>query len=119
MPDVFEDKSKLASDNTNTFDKRTGERKPKANEYSPPKPHRFRDEAEIELGMKDFITRVKIDPIENPHALSVFAQKPKFITDKEKEKEEAKDALDKFLAAGKPHDWIKYHSLPELLEPVT
>jgi len=84
VPDCFEDKSKLAINLTNTFDKKTGEREPKVNEYSPPKPHKYRDEAEIELGMKDFITRVQVDPIENPHGLSVFAQKPKFITDKER-----------------------------------
>ena len=44
--------------------------------------------------------------MENPHGLSVFAARPKFITDKEKEVAEKQEALEKFQAAGKPHDWI-------------
>lgn len=44
--------------------------------------------------------------IENPHGLSAFAQRPKYLTDKEKADSEKEEAMQKFLAAGKPHDWL-------------
>jgi hypothetical protein len=42
--------------------------------------------------MKDFMLRVRPPLIDNPHNLSVFAARPKFITDKEKQVAEAKMA---------------------------
>ena len=33
--------------------------------------------------------------------------------------EDKQEAIDKFLAAGKPHDWLQYHKLPMRLEPMT
>jgi len=27
--------------------------------------------------------------------------------------------MKKFIEAGKPHDWIKYHKLPDKLEPIS
>ena len=66
---------------------------------------------EIEPGMKDFELRPKKHEIENPHNLSVFADRPKFITDKERELNEKYLADQKFAASGKPHDFIKYYKL--------
>jgi hypothetical protein len=54
------------------------------NEYLDPKNHVFREEKEIELGMKDFELKVGKIEIENPHGLSVFEKKPKYLIDKEK-----------------------------------
>jgi len=121
VPDVFADKVKIAEDTLNRIDRKTGVKIPHVNEYDPPKDHKFRDEAEIEIGMNDFMLppRIHAPAMENPHGLSVFAQRPKFITDKEKAKAEQQEAEEKFLAAGKPHDWIKYHKLPEKLLPVS
>lgn len=62
---------------------------------------------------------IKPNPIENPNGLSVFAQRPKYITDKEKEKAEKEDEERKLLASGKPHDWLKYHKLPDKLLPIS
>ena len=72
VPDVFEDKSRLAKGAFNKLNKKTGVMVPESNEYSPPKAHVFRVEKEIEQGMKDFATRVKPVAIENPHGLSAF-----------------------------------------------
>jgi hypothetical protein len=68
--------------------------------------------------MKDFMLRFRPPVIDNPHNLSVFASRPKYLTDKEKQQEEEKVAQDKFLAAGKPHDWLKYHDLNHKYIPV-
>jgi hypothetical protein len=57
--------------------------------------------------------------MENPNGLSVFAQRPKYITDKEKAMREKQEEIDKFIAAGKPHDWLQYHKLPSRLEPIS
>lgn len=86
VPDVFEDKSLLAKVSYNKFDKKVGKHIPVAKEYEAPKPPVFRTEKEIELGMKDFERRFKPDPIENPHNLSAFDSKPKFIAEKLKAK---------------------------------
>jgi len=63
-----------------------GLRKPKVNEWKLPKPHQFRKDAELDFGQRDFYLppMIKPNPIENPNGLSVFAARPKFITDKEK-----------------------------------
>ena len=53
-------------------------------EYDDPKPHEYRKMREILPGEADFNLRFKVDEIENPKGLSVFADKPKYITDKEK-----------------------------------
>jgi hypothetical protein len=68
----------LAYKNLNKYDRKVGKSIPTANEYAAPKPPVFRTEKEIEVGMKDFERRFKPDPIENPHALSVFDQKPRY-----------------------------------------
>ena len=69
--------------------------------------------------MKDFLLRVRPPPIDNPYNLSVFAARPKYITDKEKQIAEAKEAEEKFLAANKPHDWLKYHDLNHRYIPMS
>ena len=106
VPDCFNAKMTTEKFNNNYVDKKTGQKINLRGEYSPPKPHKYRDEVEIEPGMKDFELRFKVDKMENPHGLSVFAQRPRYITDKEKAMQEKQDAIDKFLAAGKPHDWL-------------
>jgi hypothetical protein len=84
VPDVFADKNRKAIDEKNTVDKKTGTLIPIINEYVAPKAYKFRDEFEVELGMKDFLLRTKPPAIDNPKGLSVFAARPKYITDKEK-----------------------------------
>lgn len=112
VPDCNADKAKLADSNLNQLDPETGLKVPKIFEYAVPKAYQFRKEAELELGQKDFSLRNKVPEMDNPHGLSVFAAKPKFITDKEKERAEKTEAHEKFMKAGKPHDWLKYHKLP-------
>lgn len=118
VPDIFADKNRKAIDEMNTKNKKTGALTPILNEYVAPKPPKFRDEFEVEPGMKDFLLRTKPPMIDNPKGLSVFAARPRYITDKEKEVAEKQKALDDFIKAGKPHDWYMYHKLPALLEPV-
>jgi len=55
---------------------------------------------EIEPGMRDFELRLKKHQIENPHNLSVFSDKPKFITEKAREIHEKQLADAKFAATG-------------------
>lgn len=101
------------------MNKTTGERKPKPNEYYDPKNPKFREEFEVIGDMKDFQLRIKPQIIDNPHGLSVFQQIPKFITEKEKEVTDKQEAIRKFQEAKKPHDWIKYHKLPEVLTQIS
>jgi len=54
VPDIFEDKTLMSRTHNTYFNKDTGQVMPVANEYTPPKPHKFRDEFELEPGMKDF-----------------------------------------------------------------
>lgn len=61
--------------------------------------------------MKDFELRVGKINIENPHGISVFEKRPRFLIEKEKEKALKKEIMEKFLAANKSHDWIKYYML--------
>jgi len=93
VPDVFADKNRKAIDEKNTINKKTGALIPIINEYERPKAHKFRDEFEVELGMKDFLLRTKPPMIDNPKGLSVFAARPKYITDKEKLMGEKQAAL--------------------------
>lgn len=118
VPDVFADKCKKGVDDMTVYSKKHGMRVPKVQEYENPKDPVFRVEKEIEPGMKDFELRFKPDPMDNPHFLSVFDKKPKYHTDRAKKIAEQNEAIEKFLAAGKPHDWIQYHKLPEKLVPV-
>ena len=67
---------------------------------------------EIVPGMKDFNLRPKISQIDNPKGLSVFADKPKFLAEREKKLLDKKEREDKFKLANKPHDWKMYHKLP-------
>jgi hypothetical protein len=84
VPDVFADKNRKVIDEKNRVDKATGKLIPIVSEYVAPKDPKFRDEFEVEPGKKDFLLRTKPPAIDNPHGLSVFASRPKFITDKEK-----------------------------------
>lgn len=68
--------------------------------------------------MKDFELRFKPDPMENPNFLSVFDKLPKYHAEREKHFLKKNEDFEKFLAAGKPHDWFKYHKLPEKLESI-
>jgi hypothetical protein len=104
VPDCFADKNRKAIDEMNTKTK-SGVLVPILNEYFASKAHKFRDEFEVEVGMVDFLLRTKPPIMDNPKGLSVFAARPKYITDKEKETAEKELALKKFMLAGKPHDW--------------
>ncbi len=101
------------------MNKTTGERRPRPNEYLDPKNPKFRDEFEVIGDMKDFQLRIQPQTIDNPHGLSVFQQIPKFIIEKENELIEKQEALRKTQEAKKPHDWIKYHKLPEVLTQIS
>lgn len=85
VPDVFADKNRKAIDEKNTKDKKTGQLIPIISEYVQPKAYQFRDEFEVEPGKSDFLLRTKPPAINNPKGLSVFAARPKYITDKEKQ----------------------------------
>ena len=119
VPDCFEDKLASAKALNNKYDKKSQSMVPVQNEYVMPAAHKFRDEFEVEIGMKDFLLRTKPPKIDNPHFLSVFDKKPKYHAEREKMLFEKKEAIDKFLAANKPHDWKKYHDLPEKLIPMS
>ena len=84
VPDNFDLKNNKAIDEMYKVDSKTKDKSLITEEYQNPKGHKFRDEMEIEPGMKDFMLRVRPPPIDNPHNLSVFAARPKYITDKEK-----------------------------------
>lgn len=73
---------------------------PRPNEYSPPKDPVFRQEKEIERGMIDFHLRVKPEPMPNPHGLSVFEQRPKFLVDRDKKFQSMADSAEKFEKLG-------------------
>ena len=100
------------------MDATMGQRVPKINEYERQKNPVFRVEKEIEPGMKDFELRFKVDPIENPHFLSVFDKLPKYHADRNRKLAGQHEQIEKFLAVNKPHDWLKYHKLPEKLQSV-
>ena len=57
--------------------------------------------------------------MDNPHGLSVFDTRPKFISQKERHVAQKQDEMEKFMAAGKPHDFIKYHKLPMKKMPIS
>lgn len=118
VPDVFEDKCKKGHNDMTVYNPQVHYRVPKVQEYENPKDPVFRDEKEIEPGMKDFELRFKPDPMENPHFLSVFDKLPRYHADRARHFAQKDDEIEKFLAAGKPHDWYKYHKLPEKLEPI-
>ena len=118
VPDIFADKNRKAIDEKNVFNKQTGQLVPIPDEYVPQKAYKFRDEFEVEVGMKDFLLRTKPPGMDNPNGLSVFASRPKYITEREQEMAEKKEILEKFIKAAKPHDWYKYHDLPPKLEPM-
>ena len=50
VPNVFDDKARLADNIMNEVDKKTGLKKPKVNEYTVPKPHQFRKDVELDFG---------------------------------------------------------------------
>jgi hypothetical protein len=92
----LEAKKETAFDNRCGYDKARKRRIQLSQDYANPKDPKFRPGFEIEPGMKDFNLRPKIDVFENPHGLSVFAARPKFLTDKENadaEKERIKREL--------------------------
>ena len=113
VPDVIEDKLGLAKSNWTVRDKKTGQRVPKVYEYQPPRDPVFRVEKEIELGMTDFALRVKCDPVDNPHGLSAFEQRPKYQVDLENKEMREREAIDKFNRLGQDQDWGRYFKLPE------
>jgi hypothetical protein len=118
VPDVFEDKCRKATKDLTVYDKSMRQRVPRLNEYENPKKPVYREEKEIEPGMKDFELRFKPDPIENPNFISVFDKLPRYHADKYRKIEKQNEDIEKFMAAGKPHDWIQYHKLPEKLQSI-
>lgn len=59
VPLVNDDKKKEAKKKLNKWNKESGQFKPVPNEYSPPKPHQYREVYEVPIGQKDFVLRVK------------------------------------------------------------
>lgn len=102
MPDCFQAKKEHANEKLFGFDLRSKTKEKLPQEYNDPKPHQYRDLKEIIPGTKDFELRFKVDPIDNPKGLSVFADKPKFIVDKEKELLEREERDRKWRLARKP-----------------
>lgn len=88
-----------------TFNLKTNKPEKLSQEYQNPKDPVFRDLKEILPGMKDFELRFKVDQIDNPHGLSVFVDKPRFIVEKEKELKEKEEKERKWKEAKKPQDW--------------
>ena len=119
VPDVFEDKQRLAKAHWSKLNKKTGQYVPDPHEYSPPKDHVFRVEKEIEVGMQDFKTRIRPEQIDNPHFLSAFDQRPRYQTEKEKRIADKLEAEEKFAKAGKPHDFIRYNKMPDKLTQIS
>jgi len=108
VPDCFEMRNRTAYDNMHNFNLKTKKYEKKNLEYVQPLPHEYRDLMEIEQGMTDFHLRTHPDPVENPHFLSVFQDKPKYQTDKEKADKEKAERERKLAEANKPHDFVKY-----------
>ena len=79
-----------------------GVKVPKIDEYVMPKDPQFRKDTELDFGQIDFSLppMIKPNPMDNPHGLSVFAQRPKMFTDKEKERAEKEDEEKKLIATG-------------------
>lgn len=73
VPDVAESKLALAS---------IEQKKEARPEYTDPKDYEFINYDTLAFGQKDFVKLSKPDPIENPHALSVFDTKPKHYAEK-------------------------------------
>ena len=111
VPDCFEAKKSKALDDMHAFDLKTNTSFLLSQHYKPPKPHRFRDEVEIEPGMVDFMLRSKPPGIENPNGLSVFCDKPKYISDKRRAEEQKAEELRLLKEANKPQEWLKYYKL--------
>ena len=82
MPDVFHEKVRTAIDNKYSYNTTTRRKELLPREWQAPKDPEFRKEAEIEPGMHDFILRPKTIQMENPHGLSVFNTRPKYIEQK-------------------------------------
>ena len=114
VPDCFEDKAALAQSFYSRPDRATKQRVPVPNEYAAPQDPVFRDEKEIVAGMVDFHTRVKLDPMLNPHGLSVFASKPKYLVDADTKRQREEESAEKYQRLGQGVDWRAYHRVPEL-----
>ena len=71
-PDCGAEKLKQANSNMYNYDLKTKKQVLKPSTWTNPVPYVHREEKEIEVGMKDFITRPKLDKLDNPKALSVF-----------------------------------------------
>ena len=82
VPDVFEDKCKKANKDMTVYESSMRQRVPRVNEYDNPKKPVFRDEKEIEPGMKDFELQFKPDSMENPSFISVFDKLPRYHADR-------------------------------------
>jgi hypothetical protein len=55
---------------------------------------------------------------ENPHFLSVFSDKPKFVTEKARAIADKEVSDKKFADARKPHDFVKYYNLEHKKVPL-
>jgi len=82
VPDCNDEKKKQIINNLHYYDHKTKKYELLPTKYVPPSQN-FREEKEIIAGEKDFISRVVPDPLINPHSISVFQEKPRFVTDKE------------------------------------
>lgn len=85
VPDCFAEKNRTAVDNKYSYNIQQKKKELIPREWAAPKDPVFRKEMEIEPGMKDFELRPKKHQMENPHNLSVFSDRPKFLVEKERE----------------------------------
>lgn len=86
VPDCFAEKNKTAIDNKFSFNTTARKRELVPREWIAPRDPVFRQEMEIEPGMKDFVLKPKKERMENPNNISVFNNKPNFITKREQKK---------------------------------
>jgi hypothetical protein len=77
-PDCFAAKKVAAKDRKYGFNQQTKKSELLGQEYEDPKAHEFRDLKEIVAGDKDFELRPRAARMENPFALTAFAEKPKY-----------------------------------------
>ena len=108
VPDCLDSKKSVATDKKYGFDLRTRSKVKLSQEYEDPRPHRYRDEAEIQPGMADFMLRSKPVVIDNPHGLSSLKELPRQLTD-----HQIKNHRYQNLARGgsQKRPWQKYISL--------
>ncbi|CAD8058170.1 unnamed protein product [Paramecium sonneborni] len=87
--------------------------------YNPPSTHKFRDEV-LDKKKPFFKTRIKPDPLTNPHMMSEHDQRPQFAIEEDekkqmKEEQKQQDYIDDCMGTHKQTKlWVKYFPAPDL-----